>query len=422
MKSLSTRKVAARSGFTLVELLVVIAIIAILAAFLFPAIQQVRESARSSTCKSNLRQFGTALHTFAEKDPRGRLCTGAYDWGRDGCPDTWGWVADIVNIGAGFPQQMLCPSNPLRGSEKLNDLLGATFSVESPSSALPTELAFRLEDGRCNNTTGEIGQYAPSTADRIRGVQKLLEAGYGSNYAGSWFLCRSQVLINRNPSTNDAEFVTGMSAKGLKGAVGPITLTLLSNASVPSSNISLLGCGAPGDINEAILTDTIPGFLNKGERLTEAMNDGPAWWDGNKVVLLEKAVPVIINKADGSSCAWCDDTLPSPNDTVTYMNAAAQNTALGGSDGRLWLQDTRDWYTVHGGPRGHANILMGDNSVKVAVDKDGDGFLNPGFYAVGGTVQGDGYTSSTVELAPFDIYGGATLEKGGSAVKGKFEG
>ncbi len=53
-------------GFTLIELLVVIAIIAILIALLLPAVQQAREAARRSSCKNNLKQFGTALHNYHE--------------------------------------------------------------------------------------------------------------------------------------------------------------------------------------------------------------------------------------------------------------------------------------------------------------------------------------------------------------------
>jgi len=55
-----------RIGFTLIELLVVISIIAVLLAIILPSMRKIREMARDTACKSNLRNTGLAVAMYLD--------------------------------------------------------------------------------------------------------------------------------------------------------------------------------------------------------------------------------------------------------------------------------------------------------------------------------------------------------------------
>lgn len=203
-------------GFTLIELLVVISITALLISILLPALSAARENGREAVCRSNLRQFGAGVASYATSN-EDFLCSGSFDpnlaQGRDGPVDAIGWVADQVNAASGFPAKQLCPSNPSRHNQKLG------------------------QSG---------GTYTPSQA------AELIIRGYDTNYTQSWYMARTEW----NPASNN------FNLKRVSSTFGPLSGSSMKN--IDTSRVPLLGDGRT-DPDETVL----------GERCVKTMTDGP---------------------------------------------------------------------------------------------------------------------------------------------------
>ena len=259
-----------------------------------------------------------------------------------------------------------------------------------------------------------------------------MEDGYNTNYAASYFLVRTAPKTARtgvSPNFSIAA-ATGGAHKGLIGSLGPLTRRLSEAGNVPTSNLPLLGDSGPGDINEAVLTQTLERkdtdwigtlisgadakggklFVPAGSLLCEAFNDGPGQYRAAtppKIQLIEDTAILdqqITNEASGIQ------------GEAIHVGVAGPNS---------YLQDTRDFFAIHAG--GACNILMADGSVKNFSDLNGDKYYNPGFPVpppnsatplTEPQYAGVGYRNSDIELPPGEIYSGVFLEK---RIKGRFE-
>jgi prepilin-type N-terminal cleavage/methylation domain-containing protein/prepilin-type processing-associated H-X9-DG protein len=357
-------------AFTLVELLVVISVIGVLVALLLPAMNLAREASRRASCASNLRQFGIAFYGHAERN-KGRLCSGAFDWRRDGAVTEIGWVADFVKMGAASPGEMLCPTSDGRLAATYNDLL-----------------KMQIADGdSCVNWLGSAARQAPDGTAIVNPCRVIAQQGlemgetrrqlvesevfakfYNTNYTASWTLVRSLPRLDANGNLSAEPKGCPSEIRSRSATYGPVTQSLLDASPSPSNFIPLLGCGA--------IADSLPqdiGAFAAGTPLVKSFTDGP------KLISSMQA--------------------PSFSGGTTREGPAGWWA--------VWtkqvLQDYRGFAPVH---RGICNVLMADGSVQNFADANGDGFLNNGFPAS----AGGGFASDDIELSPEGFFSGASLK------------
>ena len=401
-----------RQGLTAVEYLVNLASLVIFVAILLPALIRGREVARATQCQNNLRDFSIGFEQFVKADELGRFCSGAFDWKRDGCPDSYGWVANVVNIRAAAPAKKLCPSNEGRVSETFNDLLGyegssGEFASNQPKDGLEDlkDGHARFEAGLCSLMSDDLSSASGwlSSGARSAYVKTFHDRGYASNYAASWFFSRSSMKV----AVYGSKVVPMTTQKGATGGYLGIRCSDVNGSLMSTSTIPFLGDATSRD---SVLQDDIgnrtTGLLYaKGQRVVASFGDGPHAWYFNGVK--GELEPL----SRGGNRDLLGDHGALTGDLQPLRGEAGDNNVHGGADGLLWLQETRNWAPVHGwGSRRIVNLLFLDTSIRQLYDQNGDGLINPGFAvdtALGSVEKQEaqgGYADNVAEFGPAEVY------------------
>ncbi|MFI4911120.1 MAG: type II secretion system protein [Sedimentisphaeraceae bacterium JB056] len=127
-----------KKGFTLIELLVVISIIAVLMSILMPALGKVREQAKVAICKSNLRQWGVVMFSYAA-DNNGSFTQGDTEGGD--MIDRWNntWPVTLKSYYQDDEDFMLCAS-ATKSEEENGQFPNMAWSVAKHGTFIPKDV------------------------------------------------------------------------------------------------------------------------------------------------------------------------------------------------------------------------------------------------------------------------------------------
>jgi prepilin-type processing-associated H-X9-DG protein len=337
-----------RCQFSLRDLFVLLTISAVLFAFGVPFLIQKREHSRQLQCTQQLKSIGINFQLFCQRDPMGRYCSGPYVFQSEAPPDQLGWVADMMKLGGIAPNEMLCPVNNVRGLSPLNDWIA----------------------------------HEQQAAGNIDAVVNSVANGMNTNYTQNWIVGHGSWKLQRLESDEaicqgdqrKIEFCTGPFSNRMMHRVTESALPMIGDASAQSECLSGW-------------RDSFSSPLQNGVALGIPIGNGPVCYDveAREYRFISEISTVQTRLHVALLTHRNFDSIKKFYVEKPYMSVADRKTKLANLEVALkWrpaFQDTHHFNPIHVDTlnRASCNMLFADGSVRAIYDKDGDGWINPGF-------------------------------------------